>query len=86
MKNKQYVGIMCRNEVQYITRVDRVSREAWWVDGEPAKAMTQKQAEDVYNGLRANGYMAVIMVLPEYETPHNPEPEREESGVYGDGQ
>lgn len=70
--SRYYVGIMSGVRVQYITRVVNSSREAWWEDGKPAMAMSKTHAEDVYNGLRCNGYKAVMIKMPGYELPENP--------------
>lgn len=71
MKNKTYVGIICDNNVRYVTHVDLRTKTALWQDGKPAQAMSKTNADNLYFGLRCNGYRAVIITMPEYEEPVN---------------
>ena len=71
MKNKTYVGIMCENNVRYVTHVDLRTKSALWEAGKPAFPMYRTNAESLYFGLRCNGYKAVIITMPEYEMPVN---------------
>lgn len=71
MKNKTYVGVMCGNQVKYVTHVDLRTRTALWEDGKPAQAMAKTNAENLYFGLRCNGFKAVIITMPDYEEPEN---------------
>ncbi len=73
MKNKFYVALMLDNSVRYITEFDAVKRTAQWESGKSALAMSKARAEDLYVGLRCNGYKAVTIAMPDYETPCNPE-------------
>ena len=73
MKFKTYVAIVRNNAFQYVTGINSV--QAVWENGRPAKAMSQTTATDLVVGLRANGYPAVLVKLPDYECPVNPEPD-----------
>lgn len=72
MKNKNYVALMLGNSVRYITDMDRRAKTALWSPGKPALAMSRSSAEDLYFGLRCNGYKAVVITMPDYEEPTNP--------------
>ena len=72
MKNKTYVGLMMGNEVRYVTHMDARVKQAFWADGKPALAMSKTAADNLFFGLRCNGYKAVIITMPEYEEPVNP--------------
>ena len=73
MKNKNYVGIIePDNSVSYVTSMDDVTKTAMWEAGKAALRMTKIRAEDLYFGLRCNGYKAVIITMPNYEEPCNP--------------
>lgn len=72
MKNKTYVGVMMENSVRYVTHMDARVKQAFWADGKPAKPMSKSAADNLYFGLRCNGYRAVIITMPDYEEPSNP--------------
>lgn len=72
MKNKNYVALMLDNSVRYITHVDNSDKTALWSPEKPALAMSRSSAEDLYFGLRCNGYKAVVITMPSYEEPRNP--------------
>lgn len=72
MKNKFYVGLMMDNSVRFITECDHIHRTAEWEMGKPALAMSKSRAEDLFLGLRCNGFKAVTIAMPDYEKPCNP--------------
>ena len=73
MKNKNYVGIIePDNGVSYVTSMDGVTKTAMREAGKAALPMTKSRAEDLYVGLRCNGYKAVVITMPNYEKPRNP--------------
>ena len=77
MQNKTYVALIypVDNSLTYVTHVDSRDHTALWESGKPAVALDQRSAEDLYFGLRCNGYKALIVTLPAYEEPRNPEKE-----------
>ena len=80
MKNKNYVGIIePDNGVSYVTSMDGVTKTAMWEAGQAALPMTKSRAEDLYFGLRCNGYKSVIITMPNYEEPCNPADQEEAS-------
>ena len=74
MKNKTYVALIypVDNSLTFVTHVDSHDHSALWEAGKPALAMSKTVAEDVYFGLRLNGYKANILTMPAYEEPRNP--------------
>lgn len=72
MKNKTYVAIIDKGQARFITKVDKTTKAAFWEDGEKAIAMNKTAAEDLYFGLRCNGYRACMVIMPDYEEPENP--------------
>lgn len=71
MNNKTYVGIVDGNYLRYVTHVDLRTKTALWQEGKPAQAMSKTNADNLYFGLRCNGYRAVILTMPAYEEPVN---------------
>ncbi len=57
-----YVGVMTnRNLVQWVTRVNNRERFAEWEEYRKAIPMPMYCAKDIVNGLRANGYHAIMV-------------------------
>ena len=71
MKNKTFVAIFDVDKIRYVTEYDNANKQAWWANGKPALAMSKSTAENLYFGLRCNGYRACIITMPDYETPYN---------------
>lgn len=76
MKNKTYVAVEMgttehETQIKYVTQIDNNTKAAWWKSDAPALAMSKSNAENLYFGLRCNGYKAMIITLPDYEEPHN---------------
>lgn len=61
----------CR--LRYVTSIDNRTRTALWEDGKPAREFGLRSAEDLVEGLIANGYPAVIVKMPNFFEPMNPE-------------
>ena len=72
MKNKFYVALLEGNSIRFVTFVDWANRDARWEEGKQAIAMSKGRAENLYLGLRCNGYKAVTIAMPDYEEPRNP--------------
>ena len=68
MANKTYVGILDGNHIDFVTRFDPRTNEAFWDAGLPAKPIAKKTAEDIAFGLRWNGYNAVLISAPDHKT------------------
>lgn len=71
MESKTYVGLLYNGRIQYVTHMDARTREAYWRDGYPAKPLSRSAAENLYTGLRYNGFKAVVITMPAYEEPRN---------------
>lgn len=77
MKNKTYVAIIDQGVTRFVTKVDGIGRAAYWMDGKKAVPLSKAAAENLYFGLRCNGYKACIVTMPDYEEPVNPSMHRE---------
>ena len=78
MKNKTYVAIEYKNNLRYVTKVDNATKSALWQAGKAALPMNKTNAENLYFGLRCNGFKAVIVTMPDYEEPKNEEENADE--------
>lgn len=70
MKFKYFVGVLCGNDIRYVTMVDRAAKTALWEDNGlagAAVAMSLSAAKDLVFGLRCNGYSAVVIMAPDNE-------------------
>ena len=64
-----------RTEIKYVTSVHTEPKVAKWDDGKEAMTFSKDYAKDLAFGLCVNGYIAIVMIKPDYLTLVNPESE-----------
>lgn len=61
------------SRLRYVTSIDNRTRMALWENGKPAREFGLRSAEDLVEGLIANGHPAVIVKMVNFFEPINPE-------------
>ena len=76
-KEEYVVGILfptkTQTEIKYVTSVQTEPKVARWEDGKEAITFSKDYAKDLAFGLCMNGYVAIVMIKPDYLTLVNPE-------------
>lgn len=79
-KKKHYIGVITEEnhssgayELKFVTQIENEGKYAHWKSGEEAVAFAAKTAEDIAEGLRSNGYVAVVISAPAFLEIRNPE-------------
>ena len=76
-KEEYVVGILfptkTQTTIKYVTSIQTEPKIAHWDDGKEAMIFSKDYAKDLAFGLCVNGYIAIVMIKPDYLTLVNPE-------------